>query len=169
MKKLKSINVIMLGLLLLIVIQGCNRNVIATVSDYENFSARDQSEIASFRKTGCFGFCPIYRVSFYENGQAVYWGDMNVEKVGRHFGYFNKRDFNRIVKKAERTGFFMLSNVYPIEDREFLPDLSNTITKIKSKGKEKTITHNHSGPEELKEIENLFMELIDSIKWVSVE
>jgi len=169
MKVTRTTFIISAGIALAVLLLSCNRKTTATLSDYKNFSAENQEEIASFRKTGCFGFCPIYRVYFYENGQAVYIGNMNVEKEGKHFGFYNKREFKRLVRKAEKNGFFMMADVYPTEEKEFLPDLSNTITTIIKGKKNKTVTHNHSGPEKLKEIESKFAELIDSIQWISVE
>ena len=157
-----------MGLAVVLSTQSCNRNLTATMSDYETFTNEEPKEIAVFRKTGCFGTCPIYRVYFYEDGQAVYRGQMNVEKEGTHFGLFNKRKMRQIIRKADRNRFFLWPDVFPVEEKEFLPDLSNTITTIRKGDMEKTITHNHSGPEELKDIENAFLELIDSIEWLSV-
>ncbi|TVQ43586.1 MAG: hypothetical protein EA362_11120 [Saprospirales bacterium] len=140
----------------------------ASLSDYESFVSEDLKEIAVFRKTGCFGTCPIYRVHFYEGGRAVYRGQMNVEMEGKHFGLFNQRKLRQIIRKADRNRFFLWPDVFPVEEKEFLPDLSNTITTIHKGDMKKSITHNHSAPEELKDIENAFLELIDSIEWMSV-
>ncbi len=168
MKISYSLVIFFMGLAVVLSTQSCNRNLTATMSDYETFTNEEPKEIAVFRKTGCFGYCPIYRVHFYEDGRAIYRGQMNVEKEGTHFGLFNQRKIRQIIRKADRNRFFLWPDVFPVEEKEFLPDLSNTITTIRKGDMEKTITHNHSGPEELKDIENAFHELIDSIEWLSV-
>lgn len=130
--------------------------------------SENQTAVASFRRTGCFGQCPIYRVSFYANGVAKYKGEAHVDYTGDYVGTYDRDRLQEILDFAEKNGFFEMEDSYPVDDRYYIPDMSNTITMLSADQQTKTINHNNYGPDELKEIENKLQRLVYSIVWQDI-
>lgn len=156
--------------LAVLVTTACGRQAfqivqIDKIESLDEFEPSKDNLLGSFRRTGCFGDCPIFRVSFYTGGVALYTGENFVENLGLHIGHFDESRFREIINYAHKKGFFDLEDFYPTDRREYIPDLSNTITTLVIKEGSKTIDHNNSGPEVLLEIEQKIQALIDQIEW----
>ena len=131
----------------------------------EDFDPENAELMAAFRRTGCFGHCPIFRVRFYRGGVATFNGEAFVEPLGIHLGKFDKSRLESLIKEAFDMGFFDMADNYPIERDYYIPDMSNTITTLVFNNLEKTVNHNNAGPSELEEIEQKLQELVDKINW----
>jgi hypothetical protein len=108
-----------------------------------------------FQRTACFGFCPTFNYTLFNNGVVLYQGIMHVQNPGRHWGLMLEEDWAQLMMKANKINFFKLASIYPTNEREFLPDLPNKNILIKEYGLRKFITDNHSSPAALKELEDI--------------
>ncbi len=131
----------------------------------EDFDPEDAELLAAFRRTGCFGHCPIFRVRFYRGGVATFNGEAFVEPLGMNLGKFDESQLESLIKQAFDIGFFDMADNYPIDRDYYIPDMSNTITTLVFNSIEKTVDHNNTGPAELEEIEQKLQELVDKIDW----
>jgi len=110
-----------------------------------------------FQKSACFGFCPTYDYLVYQNGMIRYYGRQHVDILGPRYSLVTESWWKEISEQIKKINFFSLANVYPIEERMYIPDLPNTIIIIKEYGKRKSVTDNHDAPKELKDFE-IFLE-----------
>lgn len=115
-------------------------------------TSENSSEIISLQKTACFGTCPIFKVTIYDDGKTFYFGEKFVKKIGRYNFTLSKKEINSILKKANDINFYDLKNEYS----ENISDLPSTFTKIKDKK-----IRNHIGaPQKLRELEQIIEDIV---------
>lgn len=116
-----------------------------------------------YRKTACFGKCPVFEVKFYTDNTATWNGKMNVDKMGPYTAQLNEETIKGIRDKAHEVGYFDFHHEYPIEHR--IADLPSTITYLRIGDVEKTVKNTHEGPEKLAEFEAYIQVIIDELDW----
>lgn len=124
------------------------------------------SLVVRLQRTACFGRCPIYTLSFYKDGTAIFKGEKWVEKEGLYKGRVTESNLNNIISKAKEIGFYEMDNQY---DSEYVTDLPSTITTLKGESGFKVVANRYEGPELLYELEKLIDEVADSIEWEKIE
>lgn len=60
-----------------------NGNVNRTLAEGVSRAENEITEI-TIERSQCRGNCPAYRASFYQNGEAMYWGISNMTRLGRY-------------------------------------------------------------------------------------
>ena len=78
-------------------------------------------------KGGCYGTCPIYNISIYENRQIKFEGKRFVDAIGTYNWIMNKKDFNILKTLIDKK--FKADYTHNIE----VPDLPLTHMNIKNK------------------------------------
>ncbi len=114
------------------------------------------SEI-SLQRTACFGSCPVYRVTFGRDGEALYEGFAFTELLGVHEGEVPLGAFARLSHAAERIEFSAMDSLYSIEVTD-LPTVRVTITAADGGAKTVSDYGNQAPPEFL-----LFVQALDAI------
>ena len=107
------------------------------------------------RRTACYGTCPQYGVSIYNNGFIKYNGKAFVDKLGCFQAMLNDSILTAVKLKIESVNFFTFDSAYisPITD------IPSIIIEVNSaKGSHKVIDR-LNGPKELKNLQSF----IDSI------
>ncbi len=117
---------------------------------------------AVYKKTGCFGLCPIYEVQFYLDGRVKYEGKMNVGTIGIKEAKIDKETLAQIERTAERIKFFNMDRKYP--DYQVW-DAPSTIIYLNMNGKEHQVENILAGPEELNELNRVFDDIIAKNGW----
>lgn len=120
---------------------------------------------ARIQKTACFGRCPIYVMTVYNDGRVEYIGKKFVEKLGMHKANADKNKLEDLMKKAKEYGFFGLENVY---DKEGITDLPSVITTLRDGDGFKTVVDRFDSPENLRKFEQYFEESFKSLDWKKV-
>jgi hypothetical protein len=118
-----------------------------------------------FQKTACFGACPTYDVLVYSNGKVMYKGIKNVDRMGVHHSKLDIKQLSELLKEASKCNFFNLADNYPVDDAEFIADLSNTIVYLKQGDLRKKIFDNNGAPEELVAFEQYLVTLFESLEY----
>jgi len=95
------------------------------------------TEITLERK-GCFGTCPIYKVTLRSDNTFTYIGERNVTHIGESKGWVY---FDRIAKWIESQGFFNMKDKYA----EGWADAEIVVTTAVRDGQRKTVTTYNSG------------------------
>ena len=114
--------------------------------------SKDKLEIISLEKTACFGTCPIFKITIYNNGETNYIGKKFVKKPGNHKLNLKQKEIDLILKKAKKINFQNLKKEYT----ENISDLPTTYIMIKNK----TIKNHFGAPDKLKELETLIERII---------
>jgi len=121
------------------------------------------SEISLERK-GCFGSCPIYKVTLKRDGSVVYVGKDFVKRRGTFRGKLHGYYFNQLAELMYRQGFFNLKERYsaPVTDQD------TVITSVVRDGK-LTSVQNYGGeaPVELWGIESAIDAVVEQVTWES--
>ena len=110
-----------------------------------------------YRRSACFGFCPTFDFTIYQNGIVKYDGIQHVENLGTAFRLATDSWWNVVKSELRKFDFYKLAPVYPVEKELYIPDLPNTIITLKETGSRKTVIDNHHAPKELKDFE-IFIE-----------
>jgi hypothetical protein len=82
-----------------------------------NTPAEQISRIKLDREFGeCFGLCPVYTVSVFDDGRVEFNGVKNVKEVGVYSSRINLDELNKLVDAFREAGFMRLSDQYVRED-----------------------------------------------------
>ena len=76
-------------------------------------------------RTGCYGPCPIYKVSIHHTGRVTYTGYLFVEKTGRHIWKINAATVNKLNKALQSADYFKIQKC---ERDLFYTDMPSCIT-----------------------------------------
>ena len=120
-------------------------------------------QTVGFRKTACFGKCPVYEVKFYTNNKATWNGKMHVDRMGEYEADLEGKTIKSIRNKAHELGFFNMAHEYPTDHR--IADLPSTITYIRIGDTEKSVKNTHDGPKELADFEAYIESIINKLEW----
>lgn len=126
---------------------------------------KDEQNIAiEYRRTACFGTCPIFDLTIYDNGRAIYNGKNFVDMIGIHYTTASQDEISRIVQIAEKIRFFEMDDEY---DNKGITDLPSIYVSIAHDGKLKTVRNRVQGPKELVKLYEQLDEFITSRRWES--
>lgn len=120
-----------------------------------------------FKKTACFGSCPVYEVTIDNSGHAIWNGKSNVKQEGRWEATIEKATLDRIKDQVFKLEYFDMNNHYPIEGQ--VADAAHTITYVRIGDMEKTIDHVLGGPDNLETFEGILENIIENASWTKVK
>ena len=120
--------------------------------------------VARIQRTPCFGRCPIYTLTVYEDGRAEYFGKNFAPREGKWTAAVSLELMEQLKVFANEIGYFELENVY---DKEAVTDVPSTITSLRTEAGLKTVVNRFDAPEELYRFEQYFDELFMNVEWVS--
>ncbi len=119
--------------------------------------------IMTIKRTPCYGSCPWYEASFYDDGTILYEGKKHVNHIGKFELHTNPKTIRRLTNKAQKIGFFKMEKTYPVNKAHKIPDLPTTELMVKIGRTGKTITMQNEIPTVLmdyvKEIEGTLKRL----------
>jgi len=121
-----------------------------------------ESAIARIQRTPCFGRCPIYTLTVFEDGRVEYFGKKFAAREGRFEGEAPPESIKNLMKFADEIGYFDMDDVY---DEEGITDLPSTITSLRGENGLKIVVHRFEGPEELRRFEKYFDSLFEEVNW----
>ena len=128
----------------------------------------------TLEKKGCFGICPVYKLTIAADGAVVFEGRRYVKEGGAtKKSVINQEQLKELMAEIDRVKFF-LDDDYSSDSRacnEAMDDSQATITSIRSNGKSKTVSHFYGctgpkGPKDIAELENKIDEIVNTAKWL---
>lgn len=141
-------------------------------------SPDDRADLAfiSLERTGCFGSCPIYVVTLYQDGAVRFEGRDYVKKKGVFVKRVDRAAVERLFEKAESIGFWQLQDTYAISKEvkkgddaiiELPPtDLPTRYVTLRTAKKMKRVQDYWGAPAELRELERLIDATAGVAEWV---
>lgn len=120
--------------------------------------------VASLKKTGCYGNCPVFEAKIFSDGTATYFGEKHTPRTGYFTAKVRPSATNELVKRAESVGFFGLENQYPTDGRR-VADFPTTTIHIRTGQKERSVEDHFDAPLSLQGFEQFFLELIEELNW----
>lgn len=125
----------------------------------------DENAIARIQRTACFGRCPIYTLTVFEDGRVVYFGKKFTPREGKFEGKVSPDIIENLKKFAVEIGFSNFNNVY---DKQAITDLPSTITSLRTDEELKTVVNRFDGPQDLRKFEDFFDKLFAEVEWKAV-
>lgn len=117
--------------------------------------------LVSYAKDGCFGNCPEFELTIFENGDMEYHGIENVEMEGLHSAKINMGKIAELKAKFEEEGFFELKDGY-LSNIADLPVISIEYGDMNCE------FHQRQAPRNIKSIMNFLEALIEEGQWKPV-
>ena len=124
--------------------------------------------MVKFKKTPCYGKCPMYDVQLFNNGRVLYNGKKFVERVGTYEAKMSDADVKMVKQKFFDVEFLDMANEYPIDGQKIM-DLPSTIIDFRVGDMIKQVRDKHGAPEKLKEFEKWLADYFDGLNWVMIE
>jgi len=132
-------------------------------------NARESLEVTSIsmERSGCYGSCPVYSVTFRLNGKAIYHGKKHVEDTGKHVGEINLSFYGRLCYLLEEIEFRKLKKEY----RAGMTDLSSvTVTvNFKNGDQKKVYDYGSHGPIKFWALTKVIDQIKNQIDWKNKE
>lgn len=128
----------------------------------------------TLQRTGCFGSCPIYKVSISSDGSVVYVGKEYVRVKGIQRGKIEPDAAKNLLQDFLDADYFKLEDNYSYitnadGSTTMVTDLPTARTSLTVGARQKTVSDYIGAPKKLKELE----EKIDSVsgikRWVAID
>jgi hypothetical protein len=138
--------------------------------------------LVTLERGGCYGSCPIYKLTIDGKGKVIYEGEEFVAVKGRRESAVSQEKIRALVAAVERANYFSLADRYEPQ----ITDLPSVTTSIRLRGKTKSIYHygalcgeearplpggekyeiDYGAPKELCELEEAIDEIANVKRWV---
>ena len=140
--------------------------VIVSLLGVASVNAQDKSGVAiTLERTACFGTCPVYTISIFDNGDVIYKGDKFVDVTGEQTSQIDPETVKAMVKAFESAGYFDWKEAY---DTQTVTDLPTIITSVTHNGQTHKITRyagDHTAPLALPFLEQWIDTMTNSSLW----
>ncbi|MCP3933630.1 MAG: hypothetical protein GY705_31570 [Bacteroidetes bacterium] len=131
-------------------------NPFQDISDYEN-----QTKRIEIKKGPCFGQCPVYNLSIYDNRVAVFTGERFTDKMGVHVKQLTQKDYEKLLSAFNKTNVWQFQDAYKSE----VPDFPTVTITFYDKERSKTVIGKENRPEAVLELEEMLDEIANSNDW----
>lgn len=118
-------------------------------------------KLAEMSKGNCYGRCPVYLLTIYDNGVMTYEGQRYTDKMGLHLKRLSKPEIESLSWAFQRANLWQFENVY----RSDYPDLPAVSITYYEGDRSKTILGKETRPEAVLELEGRLNELANSEGW----
>lgn len=120
---------------------------------------------ASIVRTPCYGNCPTYNMTIYENGFVELTGIRGIDFTGKYTSQLSVDQVQNFRIRANRVGFMDLEDKYD----GMVTDLPSATTTIVLNGVKKSVYRRYDFPKRILQFEELFDALLKSQKWEAVD
>ena len=123
--------------------------------------------LATLERTGCYGECPVYRLTVNTDGSVVYVGTRWVKVLGREEYKLTEAQLSELQSAFERASFMVLRDYDHVEGTD--DDWAHL--SLMSAGRTKRVRHYHgdnAAPPTLSALEDEFDRIVDSGRFVGL-
>lgn len=133
----------------------------------ETGAMHPDSVFATLERSPCFGRCPSFNATIYNNGKAVYQGHSSVNKLGKWTGTVTTEQMKTLTAKAIEIRLDTLNDSYV---NKYLVDFPGHGVSILMNGKLKKIEVMETEvPVSIHTFENLVEEILNQVDWKQAE
>lgn len=137
---------------------GCSKT-----KDLPTFKEKD---VAMWMEKGsCLGKCAVYSLKIYKNGQVLYTGKANTDKMGQFYKMIPETEFKEMQTAFEESGFLSFDSIY-VSGVDDFPLI--TLGMMMSKQR-KTIKYKENRPEPLYKLQLKMEKLANSFDWTPMQ
>lgn len=130
--------------------------------------------VITLERTSCFGSCPVYKLTIFNDGKVLFDGKEFVKRPGMDTSQITKSQLEELIRQFEKIDYFKLDENYT-DDPKNCPQQStdnpSAITSLNWQGKRKIIRHYYgcSGSkvaEQLTDLEDKIDEVVNTNQWI---
>ncbi len=150
-------------LLTVFLAQDCKRKNKNSLPEMET---SEVMKVVRLTKNPCFGKCPVYSITLYNNGKAEYVGRANVKKMGTFTKEIPTEQVADILRRLNAANFWGMDGMYisPLADTPKI-----IITQFR-KDTSKVVRGDHARPKALQDIEKTLAEIAeDKEGWTKIK
>ncbi|HJT65340.1 MAG TPA: DUF6438 domain-containing protein [Pyrinomonadaceae bacterium] len=128
--------------------------------------------VITLERTTCFGTCPAYKLTIFDDGKVLFEGKEFVKQKGKAEGQITKAQLADLVRAFNRINYMKLDNNYNGERcPDFWTDYPTAITSINQEGQLKSIVHYQGCRgltilDQLTTLENKIDEVANTKRWI---
>jgi hypothetical protein len=125
--------------------------------------------VLTLERTACFGSCPIYAVSVYDDGTVVYQGERFVDVTGEQTTQIDPALVQQMVQAFVDAGYFDWNESYT---EMFVSDMPSVITSVTKDGQTHRIERydgDSSAPLLLPFLENWLDLMVNTAQWTGAQ
>ncbi|MFT6716344.1 MAG: hypothetical protein ACJA0Q_000980 [Saprospiraceae bacterium] len=119
-------------------------------------------ELLTFKRTSCFGRCPVYDLKIYSDKTCEVDGKLFFIVEGIHQGALTQSQYDDVLKRIKDINYFELKDVY---DDPFVQDIPASYVSVQLDGKAKSIKSRYNSPKELTIFLTYLHELTIGMVW----
>ncbi len=123
------------------------------------------TEIIEMKKGPCFGNCPVFTLTIYNNGVAAYEGERFTDRMGVYTKVLDKETFESIKTDFRLANFFQFQDAY----RAQIPDLQTVTITYWENGRSKSVLGKDGRPETVVKLEENLDKIANSTGWEAKE
>lgn len=113
--------------------------------------------IFTLATTACYGTCPVFEISIFDNDSLVYNGQNHVKVTGQISKKLPKGTVEKLQKQFKEANFFEFKNIYEMN----ISDLPTTYISFTDNDQTKKIKDYAGSPNTLKQLESLLRALVE--------
>ncbi|NBC07750.1 MAG: hypothetical protein GVY26_11215 [Bacteroidetes bacterium] len=121
--------------------------------------------IIEMSKGPCYGRCPVFTLTVYENGIASYEGERYTDRLGTYVKKLEKGQMERLLGEFKRANVWQFRDSY----RGRIPDMQSVTITYREDNKKKTITGKEIRPNAVKWLETQLDQVAQSEGWILKE
>jgi hypothetical protein len=130
--------------------------------------------VITLERTPCFGTCPSYKLTIYDDGKVEYEGREYVKRKGKAEGQITKAELEKLIHEFERIDYLNLADDYTLNSKncpQGWTDNPTAVTSLDWKGKKKTIRHYHGCRglnvlDQLTALEDKIDQVVNTKRWI---
>jgi hypothetical protein len=126
---------------------------------------QNDSLFFSFERTPCFGSCPAYKVTIYQDGSATYLGRRFAVLEGKYISHVDAALMAELARSADTHGFYDMEAKY---DKP-VTDLPSVIIRVNAGHGYKQVIGRVGAPQAFKDMAKEVDKLLEGVAWVKVE
>ncbi len=168
---IKTVKLLTLCVVVSLSVFACKSKQAATDSaDSANSENKEsvvpQDVLVQIKTEPCFGECPVYTLTVYQDSTIEYSGRMFVIKKGEYKGVAEAHHMEELKSTLKNSGFFKLDEVY---DDEALTDLPTTTIMVRLGDRNHKVRGRYGEPQEFITLSNFLFEFIDELPLSYIE
>jgi hypothetical protein len=121
-------------------------------------SAADTSPLVGLETSGCFGYCPVFKLQFLNNGLVRYEGLHFVEKMGKDSFFLAKEELDQLKAKVKEVNLWQ----YPDLIKTDVVDAPFATLTAYDGDRSKSVRGSFDRPKPLLELEDLIKDLAEA-------
>ncbi len=126
---------------------------------------KNEQKLVALSKGPCFGNCPVFTLTIYENGLATFQGKEHTDKQGLYMKKIGKEAVKHLTNQCAAANLWQFQGLYKSQ----LADLPSVTLTYYEGEKSKTITGKKERPEAVLDIEAILDDIAFSKGWQQVE